>query len=214
MTKSKPAVRRPPQLDEENLQPAEELDPDLDVYRVRLTGDHAGRHGAGEFTEVVADGASLAATRFDPLALTDVALRRADLSNAVWEGLTARRVEVDGCRTVGWRVIAEFAEDLLVQGCRWEHGALYLGRTRGLVVFKDCSFAGTTLRGDFSRVVLDGCDLAGAEFGASAATGCDLRTSRLSGVRGLSTLRGARITPVQAVELADLLATEAGFDLT
>ena len=201
-------------FDEEPLsQPEARLAGDLDVYQARITGDHAGLRGGGEITEALVDAADLAGTRFDPLALTDVRVRRGDVSNAVWEGVTARRVEIDGCRAVGWRVIVDFAEELLVQGCRWDHGGIYLGRTKGAVVFRDCSFAGTTLRGDFSRVLFDGCELAGAEFGASAAAGCDLRSSRLPGARGLLTLKGAWISPEQAIGIADLLAAEVGFRL-
>ncbi len=201
-------------FDEETLgELSEPLAGDLDVYQARISGAHTGLSGGGEIVQALVDAADLAGSRFDPLALTDVRIRRGDVSNAVWEGVTARRVEIEGCRAVGWRVIIDFAEELVIQGCRWDHGGIFLGRTKGTVVFKDCSFAGTTLRGDFSRVLFEGCDLAGAELGVSAAAGCDLRTSRLSGARGLLTLKGARITPGQAIEIADLLAAEAGFRL-
>jgi uncharacterized protein YjbI with pentapeptide repeats len=217
VTKSRSAAPRPaqpPVFDEEALQPSDEpLDGDLDVYQARIGGDHTGLLGGGEIVQSLVDAANLAGSRLDPLSLTDVRVRRGDVANAVWEGVTARRVEFDGCRAVGWRIIVDFAEELLVQGCRWDHGGIFLGRTRGAVVFRECSFAGTTLRGDFSRVLFDRCELAGAEFGVSAAAECDLRSSRLAGARGLLTLKGARITPNQALEIADLLAVEAGFRL-
>ncbi|HEV2087586.1 MAG TPA: hypothetical protein VGR21_04675 [Cryptosporangiaceae bacterium] len=206
---SVPAAPRMP----DDLPDLDALDTDLDVYRARLVGDHSGAVGGGEIAVALVDGADLSASRFDPLTLTDVTLRRTDLSNAGWDGLTARRVLLDGCRTVGWRVNCVLADDLLVQDCRWEFGALYLHRARGAVVFRDCTFTGSTLRGDLSGVVFDGCELAGAELAVSAAQGCDLRTSRLDGARGLTTLRGARITTDQAVGIADLIATEVGFQL-
>jgi uncharacterized protein YjbI with pentapeptide repeats len=205
---------RPPDLDESSLEPlGAPLDHELDVYRSRISGEHAGLRGSGEVAESLLDGASMADSRLDPLTLTDVRIRRGDLSNAVWEHLTARRVAVEGCRSVGWRVIVDFAEDLLVEGCRWDHGGIFVTRTRGAVVFRDCTFAGTTLRGDLSRVWFDSCDLAGAEFNASGAAGCDLRTSRLAGAGGLLTLRGARIGSDQLFDIAGLLAVEAGFEL-
>jgi uncharacterized protein YjbI with pentapeptide repeats len=210
---AKPRAPRPPDLDEDALGPAPAVEPDLDIYQARLTGDHAGVVGRGEITGSLLDGANLAETRLDPLSLVDVRIRRGDLSNAVWAGVTARRVEITDCRTVGWRVILDLAEDLLVTGCRWDYGSLYIGRSRGALAFRDCSFAGTTVRGDLSKVTFDGCEFAGVEFDASAAKGCDLRTSRLTGARGLLSLRGARITLEQAVDIADLLATEAGLVL-
>lgn len=205
---------RPPDLDEAGLEPLPEpLDHELDVYRHRISGEHAGLRGGGEVAESLLDGADLAGSRLDPLTLTDVRIRRGDLSNAVWEHVTARRVAVEGCRSVGWRVIVDFAEDLLVEGCRWDHGGIFVTRTRGAVVFRECTFAGTTLRGDLSRVRFDSCDLAGAEFNANAAAGCDLRSSRLAGARGLLTLKGARIGTDQLIDVAGLLAVEAGFEL-
>jgi uncharacterized protein YjbI with pentapeptide repeats len=203
---------RPPRVDASELRAVSSiLSGELDLFQARLTCDHAGLAGGGEMAEVVAEGASLAQSRLDPLHLTDVVLRRTDLSNASWAGMTARRLMVSGCRTVGWRVICDFAEELVVEECRWEHGGLHLGRSRGGVVFRGCTFAGTSLRGDFSRMVFDGCDFAGAEFAVSAAARCDLRTSDLEGARGLTTLRGARIRSEQAMGIADLLAVEAGF---
>ncbi len=208
------AEPREPDIDDSSLTDLDEpLDPDLDIYRSRLTGDHTGAQGHGEIAESVLDGADLSGSRFDPLELVDVRISKADLSNATWEGITARRLAVEDCRSVGWRVIVDFAEDVVVQRCKWVHGGIYLAKSRGAVVFRDCSFDGTTIRGDLSRVRFEGCDLAGAEFNASAAAGCDLRSSRLTGAQGLLTLRGAKIGPDQLVELAELIVAEAGFEV-
>jgi uncharacterized protein YjbI with pentapeptide repeats len=210
----KRAEPRPPSLPQDPPRPAPEPLTDqgeLDVYQCLVTGEHRGETGRGEIAQSVFDGAGLSDTRFEPLSLTDTAIRRGDLSNAVWSGVTVRRAEVTGCRAVGWRLYLDLAEDLLIEDCRWELGTLHLTRSRGPVVFRDCTFDGTAIRGDLSSVVFDSCSLAGAEFGAAKASGCDLRTSRLTGARGLATLRGADITAVQAVELAGVLAAELGF---
>jgi uncharacterized protein YjbI with pentapeptide repeats len=186
---------------------------ELDRYRARLTGAHLAGVGHGELAEVLVEGADLSSTRFDPLDLSDVQLDRVDLAGARWESVTARRFAVRDSRLVGWRLHCTFVEDLLVSGCRWEDGALFLGRAKGAVVLRDCTFAGTTIRGDVSGVVFDQCDLAGAEIGVDAARNCDLRTSRLAGARGLGRLKGARIGAEQAIGIADLLAVELGFRL-
>lgn len=210
-----PADPRPPRLDEDGLAEVDAVPTEdgIDLYRVRLVGAHPDLAAGGEVASAVLDAADLSGSRLRPLALTDVALRRADLSNGVWDDVVARRVAVEGCRTVGLRLFCDVAEDVLVTDCRWSDGSLYVARTKGAVVFRRCGFAGTTLRGDLSRVVFDDCDLAGAEFGADAATNADLRTSRLEGARGLRTLSGAWITAGQAVGVADLLAIEVGFRL-
>jgi uncharacterized protein YjbI with pentapeptide repeats len=192
------------------------LDPELDLYRTRLTGAHPDLTGGGALTQVVVDGADFSGSRLERLELVDVVLRGADLAGARWDEVVVRRVTVESCRTIGWRLNCDLAEDMLVTDCRWDTGALHLTRRRtgaGSIHFRDCSFVGTTLRGDLSGVVFDGCDLAGAEFGATAAKGCDLRTSRLAGALGLLSLRGALITAEQAIGLADAFAAEIGFEL-
>lgn len=205
---------RAPQFDPAALTEDDELlAGELDRYRARLTGAHLAGVGHGELAQVLADGVDLSSTRFDPLDLSDVQLDRVDLAGARWEAVTARRVAVRDSRLVGWRLHCTFVEDLLVTGARWDDGALYLGRAKGSVVFRDCTFAGTTIRGDCSGVVFDECDLAGVDFGVDAARNCDLRTSRLAGARGLGRLKGARITDEQAIGAAALLASELGFRL-
>jgi uncharacterized protein YjbI with pentapeptide repeats len=56
-----------------------------------------------------------------------------------------------------------------------------------------------------------GCDLADADFsGVTDARGLDLRESKLLGAKGLLSLRGARITGDQVLQVADDLAREVG----
>jgi hypothetical protein len=64
-----------------------------------------------------------------------------------------------------------------------------------------------------SNVVFVDCELNAAEFEVSRATDCDLRSSRLTDVRGLLTLRGAKITTEQAVSVARIIATESGLSV-
>ncbi|GAA0267532.1 hypothetical protein [Cryptosporangium japonicum] len=206
---------RPPQLDLDLLEPVDEpIDDEIDLYRNHLTGSYVGVAGRGEIATVYADGADFTGTKFEPLDVSDVRIERSDLAGARWEGVSARRLEIADSRLVGWRLIATFAEDVLITGSRWDNGGLYVRRAKGSIVFRDCTFAGTTLRGDLSGFVFDNCDLAGAEFGADAARKCDLRGSRLEGARGLATLRGALISSDQAIALADVLAAELGFTIS
>jgi len=207
-------VPRPPQLDVDALEPVDgPLDDEIDLYRNHLTGSYVGIAGRGEIATVHAEGVDFSGTRFEPLDLSDVRIERSDLAGARWEGVSARRLEISDSRLVGWRLIASFVEDTLITGCRWDSGGLFVRRGKGSIVFRDCTFAGTTLRGDLSGIVFDDCDLAGAEFGADAARKCDLRTSKLTGANGLTTLRGALITSDQTLALADVFAAELGFTI-
>ena len=159
---------------------------------------------------VALDGVDLAETRRSPLTLVDSVLRRCDLSAAVWQGVTMRQVELLGCRALGLRLSVDLAQDVYVEGGRFDSATLRISRVRGLVVFDSCTFSEAMIGGDLSAVVFTGCTFEGAEFAATAAEGCDLRESRLGGARGLVTLRGARVTADQTVTIAPRLASELG----
>ena len=160
------------------------------------------------------DGVDLVETRRSPLTLVDSVLRRCDLSAAVWQAVTARQVELLDCRALALRLSVELAQDVYVEGGRFDAAVLRIARVRGLVVFDGCTFTDATVGGDLSAVVFTGCAFDNAEFAATAADGCDLRGSRLGGARGLATLGGARLTADQTVTIAPRLATELGFTVT
>jgi uncharacterized protein YjbI with pentapeptide repeats len=159
---------------------------------------------------VALDGADLAETRRSPLTLVDSVLRRCDLSAAIWQGVTMRQVELLDCRALGLRLSVDLAQDVYVEGGRFDSAVLRISRVRGLVVFDSCTFTDAMIGGDLSAVVFTGCTFESAEFAATAAAGCDLRESRLGGARGLATLRGARVTADQTVTIASRLAAELG----
>lgn len=208
------SIRRP-SVDAEDLEDLDEsLDGEFEHSLVRLTGDSTGATGAGELTRSLGRGTTMAGSRFTRLTLSDVSLQAVDLSTAVWERVNARRVEIADCRTVGWRIAFDLAEDLYFGGLRLDVGALFVGRTKSKVVFENCTFRDTTVKGRLDGVVFHDCDLAGVDLRVDTAKGCDLRTSRLDGAQGLLSMRGARITTTQAIAIADLLATEIGFEVT
>jgi uncharacterized protein YjbI with pentapeptide repeats len=181
----------------------------------RLRRPAGGTEEADELADELAagvelDGADLAESRREPLTVVDSVLRRCDLSAAVWQQVTVRQTELLDCRALGLRLSVDLAQDVYVEGCRFDSAVLRVERVRGLVVFAGCSFAEAVLCGDLSAVVFADCTFAGAEFAATAAEGCDLRGSRLAGARGLLTLRGARVTADQTLAVAARLAVEAG----
>jgi uncharacterized protein YjbI with pentapeptide repeats len=182
----------------------------------RLRRPSGGTEPADELAEEMAvgieyDGLDLAESRRSPLSLIDTVLRRCDLSAAVWQGVTMRQVELLDCRALGLRLSLDLAQDVYLEGCRFDAATLRISRVRGLVVFDGCTFTDAVVGGDLSAVVFSGCSFDGAEFAATSADGCDLRGSRLGAARGLLTLRGAKVTTDQAVAFAPRLASEAGF---
>ncbi|HEY3263498.1 MAG TPA: pentapeptide repeat-containing protein [Pseudonocardiaceae bacterium] len=173
-------------------------------------GSQAGVRGGGSVAESVLAGVDLSQARLGPLMLTDAVFTQVDLSGAVLHEVTARRVELLRCRAMGVRLEFALVSDVYAEGCRFDYGSLHVARVKGRLAFRECTFREATIAGDLSDAVFLDCDFAGAEFDAGAAKGCDLRSSRLVGARGLLSLRGAMITADQAVSVADQLAAEAG----
>ena len=172
-------------------------------------GDQAGVSGEGSLRRCVVNGVDLSGAVLSHLDVMDTSLQDVDLSNASLGG-AARRAELLRCRGVGLRLTLEQASDIYTHDCRLDYAVVEVGRVKGLAVFDGCSFREAVITGDLSGVVFSNCDLIGTEFTASRAQGCDLRGSRLGAVRGLLSLRGAKISADQAVDVADALAAEAG----
>lgn len=184
---------------------------EFDVADARIeVADSIGAQGEGKLSHVWASGAALAQSELSPLELSDVRLEDADLSNARWRSVTARRVEWVNCRAMGWQATFDQVTDVYFEGCRFDYALIHVEAAKGLLVFAGCSFAEALIRGDLSRAVFIDCELAGAEFDPTNAKGCDLRGSRLAGARGLLELRGAWVDSDQASAAAERIATEAG----
>ncbi|UUV30982.1 pentapeptide repeat-containing protein [Amycolatopsis roodepoortensis] len=187
---------------------------DFDFDSVRLDGgDQSGVRGGGEIARSVVSDVSLANSRLDRLTLSDVTFEGVDLSNAAIRELSARRVEILRCRAIGLGVAITSATDLYVENGRFDYASVTVERAKGPAVFSGCSFREMVFSGDLSRLTFVDCEFAGTEFAAVSALDCDLRGSRLSDVRGLLTLRGAKITGEQAVSVAGILAAESGLSV-
>lgn len=175
-----------------------------------LGGDQSGVSGEGSLRRCAVNRLDLSGSTLSDLELMDVCLSEVDLSNAKVRAGIARRVELLRCRAIGLRLTVESASDFYAQDTKLDFAVLEIGRAKGIAVFDSCSFREAVITGDMSNVLFMGCDLTGAEFAASQARGCDLRGSRLRGVRGLLSLRGAKISADQVIDVADALADEAG----
>lgn len=173
-------------------------------------GDHAGLVGEGTIEGSVLSNVDLSGAKLGPLTLSDVSMRQVDLSNASLQQVVARRTEWETCRAIGVRLSVELAADLSIVDCRLDYSTVHLEKVKGAAVFERCTFREATISGDVSNTLFLDCDFAGTEFRVRKATKCDLRTSRLSGARGLLTLKGATISMEQAVGVSAMIASEAG----
>lgn len=204
-----------PSLDREDLtdEPAA-FKGDFDLESVHIgPGDQTGVHGEGSLSHVLVTGVDLSGARLAPLMLSDVAFDDVDMSNAALPDTTLRRVEFVNCRGIGLQVAVKQATDFYAEQCRFDYATIRIDKVKNAAVFSGCSFRETVFVGDLSNVVFADCELNATEFEVSRAMDCDLRSSRLTDVRGLLRLRGAKITTEQAVSVAQLIATESGLSV-
>ncbi|WP_156937763.1 pentapeptide repeat-containing protein [Haloglycomyces albus] len=208
-------VPRPPAIDDHNLREVE-FEPESDFDEVRIVDQDCSQYqGGGSLRFSRVDSTDFTDSTVRPMELVDVALTKSIFANAQWSNVVARRVALNGCQTIGWNLHCDVAEDLRFHECRLDYAGLSFTKTKGPVVFERCRFREATFVGDISRVAFVECEFDATDFNRiTSARGVDLRRSPLDGIVGINRLRGARISPDQAVAAAGTFARELGFELS
>jgi uncharacterized protein YjbI with pentapeptide repeats len=145
--------------------------------------------------------------------LADVEVENADWANERAPGFVARRVELRHCRLTG----AELAEATLIDvtflECRLDLVGLRVASLER-VVFRDCrmtecDFDGASLK----DVLFEHCELREATLTSAKIQRVELRACDLVGLRGVETLRGARMPWNDVLENAPLFADALGIQI-
>lgn len=209
--------------------PGPEL-PDLDRLvplegAVEPEGDYSWRHArdvvwdAGtsaehaSFSKTLFTGVTLAGGTWAHATLEDVGFQeprflRPDLSRSRWRGVEVRGGIASG---VQWH-------DADIRRAVFREVKLDLVNFRAAtlvdVVFRDCLIRETDFAGAaMTRVSFPGCVFERVDFHAVKLADVDLRGARLHFARGLGSLRGAVIDPVQLIDLAPALAGHLGLSV-
>jgi uncharacterized protein YjbI with pentapeptide repeats len=100
-----------------------------------------------------------------------------------------------------------------IRGCRVDLASFRMCRLER-VTFEDCLLA----QSDFQETRMEsvrfhGCDLSGADFSGARLRLCEFRQSKLAGLRGVESLRGAALEWPDIVELAGLWAAALGIEV-
>ncbi len=155
----------------------------------------------------------LAGTRFDKLQLGDTALRHIEAAGMHAPEATWLRVTLSDSRLTG----ADFGEALL-EDCVFENVKLdesgFRFATLKRVRFSNCVLRNADFSGaKFAHVSFESCEFEGVNFDNATCTTVDLRDENLSEIKGVFGLKGATVSSEQLVQLAPLLAAEAGLDV-
>ncbi len=180
---------------------------DGEVLSGDLSGQDAGNARFLECTFQRCDVSELRAprARFSDTGLYAVHGAGVDLSETSWQDCF-----VTGARLGAVQLYGSELSRVRFEGCKVEFLNLR-GATLRDVSFVDCQltepdFAGATL----TKVSFEGSRLLSPEFSQATMTSVDLSGADLVAPQGLSSLRGATISRLQLIDLADAFAAELG----
>jgi uncharacterized protein YjbI with pentapeptide repeats len=209
-----PPLPRPPAVPEALRKPAlERLDAEAVLEQVALgERDLSGARARGvAVRESRLDGTRLAAAELEGLELVDVELSGCDLANlragprGGWI-----RIRAANCRMTGLEFTEGVLRDATLQDCRIDL-ASFGGARLQRVSFENCSLAQTDfLEAELDAVRFVGCDMTATDLRGARIHRCELRGSRLEGLRGVERLRGAAMPWVDIVGAAGLWAQALG----
>lgn len=138
--------------------------------------------------------------------LTDVRFENCDLSNISFAGTTFYRVEFISCKLLGTNFSETTLNHVRMEGCSAHYINLARSKMR-TARFTGCDFrAGSFNDSKLLAAAFDNCELPEADFSHTPLRGIDLRTNRINGIQlNIADLRGAIVTPMQAMELLPML---------
>jgi uncharacterized protein YjbI with pentapeptide repeats len=184
----------------------------------------------GALSGVLLEDAQLAGIEASALRLAEVGLRRVDLSstrlrgvhmlevsasavngaNAVWPYAQMSRVTFTSSTLVGLDLSNGQLARTTFSECKLDLANLRMSSIRD-VVFVGCSLRSVDFyAATLSSVRFESCDLHEADFSQATLETVDLRTSTITDVRGVGSLKGATVDSAQLLDLAPSLASELG----
>lgn len=138
--------------------------------------------------------------------------RSVDLSSHRLVDVTIDRCRFRTSRLMGVSLVRVSLRDVLFEGCQFDYATWAQVRVVGDVAFVGCSFREAAFEGcDLRKAVFDDCAF-GVDLQDTSLAGADLRESDLSGLSGLSSLRGAKVTAMQLRQLNEVMVRD--LDLT
>ena len=205
--KDQPPQRQPPDLPP-HPDEKESITEGEPVEESRIAGlDLSGRKLPGfSVKSSIFEGVSFARCAMPSPRFRDVRFVKCDLSNATLRGFEATRVEFVDCRLTGMVAIECRWQDVLVENCDGRYAQFHDGRIH-TGEFKGSNFAEADFRNtDLDATIFIQAALTRADFSRSKLRGADFRGADIDGIIvGPEEVRGAIVSPTQAMDLARLL---------
>jgi uncharacterized protein YjbI with pentapeptide repeats len=166
--------------------------------------------GSGRFTNVLLDGAGMAASRLRGVGLREVLARKVDASNADWTGATMAGVVFEECRLTGMQLPEAELREVAFRRCKLDYVNFRMA-SLSQVTFEGCVLDDT----DFAHARLAltrfaTCEVRNSDFRAVELSEVDFRGSELAFRGDVRALRGAILSPLQLIDLSRALARAVG----
>jgi uncharacterized protein YjbI with pentapeptide repeats len=167
--------------------------------------DYVGRDVSLERS--ICEKVSFAESRLHQMAVRDVRFLKCDMANAGWMGSFWDRVEIAGCRLIGFDVSQASMKNVLIRDCQADYSYFRFARFKKTVCFEGCSLKEANFQGaDLRGVSFRNCDLSAVEMSQAKLLGADIRDSKIDGIKvSPEDLRGVVVDAIQAAYLSGLL---------
>ena len=135
---------------------------------------------------------------------------RCRLSATAINDLLAVDTVFDDCVLSGADLHGARLQRVTFNRCKLDGANLRMIETTELIL-TECDLTGTDLlEAQLDGARVENCKLDGAVIERARVVDADLRTSDLTGLRGAASLRGAKVSPDQLIQLARTFASEIG----
>ena len=159
------------------------------------------------------DRVSLAAARLERLDGQELLFEHCVFTGAKLPRSALQRALFRGCRMTGVDFPDATLTDVIFEECKLDFASFRFARLKR-VILRDCVLTSADLGGAVTTAVgFERCNLERAQLSQARLVGCDLRSSRLADLAGVTALRGAIISPEQLLDLGPALAAELGLDV-
>jgi len=140
----------------------------------------------------------------------DLKFEDCDISGVVATGYVVRRAEVLRTRLRGVTLAKGQVDDALIEGCTSDELSFRFSRLRH-VVFRDCDLSGVDFYNTtFEHVTIIDSDLQRARFDAAEVKCLSIQNCNLTGISGVTGLKGATVDASDLPAMAIALASEIG----
>lgn len=145
----------------------------------------------------------------DAMIVRHVRMERCDWSNSSIESASWTTTFVEGSKLTGAKLNRATLKDVTFRECRADFAQFQQAKLVR-VIFENCNLKHAYFNdATMPKTVFSGCDLSEADFSHAKMKGCDLRRSRIDGIRiAPEQLASVIVTPDQALYLAGLLGLD------